>query len=308
MRSPIHRRRRGSTPFTAFALLSLLCSAHAVSAAETDVPYDASAEPEKTPAEPEKKRTLPFLAEAAAQAGYELPLPFGAGLVLTGLDNRAVDVTDVRIGLQNPPRSVSDFVDLGSTSRVFNANAKFDAWLLPFLNVYALVGYVYNDSTTHLRVTVPRPGPIPGDLITEKTVTTKLDGLIGGAGMTLAGGYKNLFLVADMSYVQTDLGFDDSFTAFIASVRAGWQGKLNDIPVQIWGGVGNWDTAATAKGHVDIEGVGRLVFEADQKPSEPWIYDIGTNLMINKRWQLFADVGFDFQGAYVVVVGPTYRF
>jgi hypothetical protein len=46
---------------------------------------------------------------------------------------------------------VSNFVDLGSTSQVFNANLKFDTWVLPFLNVYALVGYVHNNSTTHAR-------------------------------------------------------------------------------------------------------------------------------------------------------------
>jgi hypothetical protein len=259
-------------------------------------------------AEPEQKRMLPLLADEARKAGYELPLPFGVGLVFTGLDNRAIDVTDVRIGLEGSPQSVSNFVDLGSSSRVFNANLKLDAWLLPFLNVYAIAGYVYNDSTTHLSVTIPRPGPIPGEIHSEKTVETKLEGMIGGVGMTLAGGWRNFFMVADVNYVQTDLGFDDDFTALIASIRTGWAGKLGDIPMQIWGGVGNWDTSATAKGHVDIEGVGRLVFEADQKPQTPWIYDIGSNMQLTDRMQLFLDLGFDFEGAYVVVIGPTYRF
>jgi hypothetical protein len=257
---------------------------------------------------PEKERWLPLLAEEARKSGYELPLPFGAGVVITGLDNRAIEVTDVRIGLRGEPVSVSEFVDLGSTSRVFNANLKFDAWLLPFMNVYALLGYVHNESTSHALVTVPRPGPIPGVVQSEKTVETELDGMIGGLGMTLAGGWREFFMVADVSYVQTDLGFDDEFTALIASVRTGWNGKLNDLPVQLWLGVGNWDTAATAKGHVDIEGVGRLDFEADQQPKTPWIYDIGSQIQFNERMYLFVDAGFDFDGAYVFVVGPTYRF
>jgi hypothetical protein len=80
------------------------------------------------------------------------------------------------------------------------------------------------------------------------------------------------------------------------------------VPTQIWLGIGNWDTAATAKGHVDIEGVGRLDFEADQKPHTPWIYDIGSNIQFSKRLHLFVDMGFDFEGAYVFLVGPTYRF
>jgi hypothetical protein len=83
---------------------------------------------------------LQFLAEEAIKAGHDLPLPFGAGVIITGLDNRKIDVSDVRVGLQNPVRSVSQFVQLGSTSNVFNANFKFDAWLLPFLDVCALAG------------------------------------------------------------------------------------------------------------------------------------------------------------------------
>ena len=78
-------------------------------------------------------------------------------------------------------------------------------------------------------------------------------------------------------------------------------GKLGGIPIQIWGGVGNSDTSATAKGHVDIEGVGRLVFEADQQPQTPWIYDIGSNMQLTDRMQVFLDLGFDLEGAYAVV-------
>lgn len=297
MPTSLRRHLIRSAPLCAFGWLALASNVFAQNA---DVPAPAE--------EPAKKRRLPFLAEEAAKAGYELPLSYGTALVITGLDNRAINVTDVRLGLNGNSQSVNQFVDLGSSSRVFNANLKFDAWILPFLNLYGLVGYVYNDSDTHLTVTIPRPGPNPGVLTSEKTVETKLEGLIGGAGMTLAGGWREFFIVSDISYVQTDLGFDDDFTALIASVRTGWSGRLNDVPVQIWAGVGNWDTAATAKGHVDIEGVGRLDFEADQEPKTPWIYDIGTLINFNKNFQLFVDLGFDFDGAYVFVIGPTYRF
>jgi hypothetical protein len=52
-------------------------------------------------------------------------------------------------------------VDLGSNSHVDVALARFDAWLLPFINVYGLFGYVHNDSTTRGTVTVPALG-LPG--------------------------------------------------------------------------------------------------------------------------------------------------
>jgi hypothetical protein len=73
-------------------------------------------------------------------------------------------------------------------------------------------------------------------------------------------------MVLDANCIQSDLGFDDRLDALIASMRAGWNGKLNAIPVQLWLGAGNWDTAATAKGHVKIDDETTLRFEADQRP------------------------------------------
>jgi hypothetical protein len=58
---------------------------------------------------------------------------------------------------------------------------------------------------------VPRPGSRPGELQFEKEVTSELNGMVGGAGTTLAGGYDSLFIVADVSYIQSDLGWDNAF-------------------------------------------------------------------------------------------------
>jgi len=230
-------------------------------------------------------------------------------LVVTGLNGREIKVTDLRLGIQGRQgRSVSQFVDLGSTSKVVNANLKLDAWILPFVNVYLLAGYVHNDSLTHALVTVPLPGPIPGSKKAETRVETNLDGFVGGAGVTVAGGYRWFYAVLDVNYDTINLGFDSPFHALIASGRVGWNGRVNEIPVQTWLGAGYWNTAATAKGHADIPGVGRFLFEADQRPIEYWIYDLGANFAFSKRFQMFIDLGTDFRGGYVFAIGPTVRF
>ena len=131
---------------------------------------------------------------------------------------------------------------------------------------------------------------------------------MGGVGLTLAGGYRQFFAVADYNYNKADLGFDENFTASIASLRAGWMGKISDHPTQLWVGVGNWDTAATAKGHGTLEDGTQFTFEADQRPKTNWMYDIGTNFEVSKRFQLVVDVGADFDGGYLFVIAPTYRF
>ena len=257
----------------------------------------------------EASSLFPLMAEEARRRGYELPLPYGAALVLTGLANREIEVTDVRLGLEGSPgASIADFVQLGSSSDVFNANLKLDVFVLPFMSVYALVGYVHNESDTHAEITLATPGPGGGEVVFDRTIATELDGVIGGLGIALAGGYGNFFLVADASYIQSDLGFDDDFTATIATVRAGYRGRIGALPLQMWLGVGSWDTAATAIGHTDLPDGSRFVFEADQRPHTKWMYDVGSNLEFSKKFQLVADVGFDFEGGYLLVVGPTWRF
>ena len=251
---------------------------------------------------------FPFMAEEARKRGHVLPLPYGVSLVFTGLGNRKIEVTDVRVGVSGQPQSVSDFLDLGSSSDVFNANLRGDMWILPFFGVYGLVGYVHNESKTHARVTVPRPGPTPGLAQYDTDIETSLDGVVGGLGGTLAAGYLSFFSVIDFCYIRSDLGFDDNFTARITSFRVGWNGALGDVTAQLWLGAGDWDTAATASGHTTLSGGQRLDFEADQQPVNNWLYDIGGNFQFTPHWLVVADAGADFNGGFYVVLGPTYRF
>ena len=250
---------------------------------------------------------LPLLKGEALARGYQLPLPFGVGGTFTILSGRDVKVDDLSIGVDGSrPESVSQFVDLGSESDVFNANLKLDTWILPFLNVYGLLGYVYNESKTNVHATVPRPGG--GTFDFDLDVDTTLDGFVGGAGITLAGGYKDFFVVLDSNYSKTDIGFDDRFRALTASLRTGLQGELGDVPAQFWTGVAYWDTANVAKSTTDVPGVGVVAFEADQGPEYPWLLDFGSNLRISRQFEFFIDVAFDFHGGVVASIGPVFRF
>ena len=257
---------------------------------------------EQPPQEPKRWSSfLPLMKEEALSRGYQLPLPFGTGMTFTLLTGRDIEVTDLRIGVNGAdPTSVSQFVDLGSESNVFNANLKLDAWILPFLNVYMLLGYVYNESKTNVRVDLPTPF--------ELDVDTTLDGFVGGGGLTLAAGYGDFFMVIDSNYSQTDIGFDDSFRAVTASMRAGALTTLGQKPCQLWLGGSYWDTANVAKGTKDVPGVGRIQFEADQGPEFPWLMDIGGNLRVAPGFEFFADFASDFHGGLIVTVGPVFRF
>jgi len=250
---------------------------------------------------------LPLMAEEAIKRGYELPLPFGVSAIYNHIE-RDIQVNDLRLGLNGaPPRSVSRFVDLGSNSRVDAGIGRIDAWLLPFVNVYALGGCLRNESVTEGIATFPQPGP-PGSRTLNFTAKTVLEGFVAGAGLTLAAGYRNFFVTADANYSRTDIGFDETFRALIVSSRVGWNGRIGVVPTRFWVGVMYWDTENIAKGTVNIPGEGSVKFEVDQGPAHPWNASVGTSVVISRHWETFLEYGFNFNDVKFLATGLTFRF
>jgi hypothetical protein len=251
---------------------------------------------------------LPFLADAAIKRGYELPLPRGVSAIYYYVE-RDIEITGVRLGINGAPlRDVSNFVNLGSKSHVNVAVARFDAWLLPVLNVYALAGYVSNNTTTRGTVTIPTLGPRPGSRSFNVSATTDLSGFVGGVGLTAAAGYRDFFLLADVNYSQTDIGFEDKFRALIGTIRTGWNGKILDVPARLWVGGVYWGTKGTAKATVDVPDVGRVSFEADQGPVHPLNAIVGGSVTLFRHWDAFVEYGFNGSDVHTIATGLTFRF
>jgi hypothetical protein len=258
-------------------------------------------------AEPESS-VLPFLGDEARKRGIELPNPFGIGGVYYHLD-RAIQVSDLRLGRNGaPPVSVSQFAQLSSDSRVDNVNAKFDVWLLPFLNVYAIAGYVWNESQTSVVATLPPLLPGGAPRVREVSLPTSITGTIGGLGITLAGGYGPFLFAADVNGARADLGFSDKFQAVVTSLRAGWHGKARGRPIRAWLSGTYWNTFAEAKDTVADPDGGTLTFEVDQGPEHPWTYGAGMSYAATRSFDFAVDMGTDFHGGWYVAIVPAFRF
>ena len=251
---------------------------------------------------------LPFMADTVIKAGYTLPLPRGLSLVYTYVE-RDIKISTVKLGINGAPlRDVTNFVNLGSTSHVNVAVARFDAWLLPFLNVYAMAGYVSNNTTTRGIVTIPPLTP-RGDPRTFNLIkNTELGGFVGGVGLTAAAGWREFFILADFNFSQTDIGFDNPFRALIGTVRSGWNGKVLDIPLRLWVGGSYWGTKGTAKATVDVPDIGSVTFSAVQGPLHPLNALIGGNVTLFRRWEAFFEYGFNFNDIHIVAAGLSFRF
>jgi len=283
---------------------SLAQAAPSQSGEDAPIPFEVGPSAEAAP----WPYALPFLADKVIKRGYSLPLPRGLSVVYTYVE-RDIKISDVRLGINGAPlRDVSKFVNLGSTSHVNVLVGRFDAWLLPFLNVYAFAGYVSNNTTTRGTVTIP-PLTQRGEPRTFNIIkTTELDGFVGGVGLTAAAGWRQLFALADFNYAQTDLGFDNPFRALIGTLRAGWNGALLGAPVRLWVGGSYWGTKGTAKATVDVPDVGSVSFSAVQQPVHPLNALIGGNVTVFRRGEIFAEYGFNFGDVHIVAAGVSFRF
>jgi len=281
------------------AILLLLCFA---------APAFAQTDPAPLPKPDRWSSFLPLMGEEARKRGIELPLPLGAGLVFYHL-SRDIEITDLRVGRNGaPPVSVSDFARLGARADVNNLNVKLDAWILPFVNLYAIAGYIWNESQTSADVTLPPLAPGGNPRTFRLDIPTKMEGSVGGLGMTLAGGYDDFFMTYDVNIAQADLGFDDRFKAVVTSLRGGWNGKAGARPLRAWGSVTDWNTFATAKGTVADPDGGTLSFEVDQGPRWRYTYGLGSQYAAKDWLELAVDGGSDFHGGWYLAVIPVYRF
>jgi hypothetical protein len=269
----------------------------------------AQAAGEEKPAAVKSGRRLPFLGDLARDRGIELPLPFGVGGVYYFV-SRDITVSDLRLGRNGAPAtSAGDFLQVAAKSRVNNLNLKLDAWVLPFVNVYAIVGYVWNETDVTFDLTLPPLAPGGAGRRRRLMLPASLEGSVGGLGITLAGGYGPFFLALDTNAAQADLGFDDRFHAVVTSLRSGWNGKLGRRPLRVWGNATYWDTFATASGTLqDPDDGSSLRFEVDQGPTHPWTYGVGLQYSPHRRLELNADFGTDFKGGWYVAIVPVVRF
>ena len=260
---------------------------------------------------------LPIWGAEAEAKGYQLPLPFGIGL--TGYSARQpVDIHDLQLGRSpNPPRSVTNFLQINrvDTSQQ-NASAKIDVLVLPFLDVYALLGYT--KGTTKGLIQVPGD-PILG--IFEPAVlqlNASFRGLTYGAGVTLQGGAKisdwrdlTVFGVADVNRTKTDLKFDNETliantkpVATVFSARLGLHGMLGpSTGGAIWTGAMYQRIQQTVAGTVANTD---LQFVVVQSPTKPWNTLLGGLLEFGKDWVVILEGGFGARKS--ILAAATYRF
>ena len=179
---------------------------------------------------------LPILGNKAHSAGIRLPLPMGIMFnTLTGRQDLTID--NMHLGFGNytnpsPPEMIdlSDIVvfnDISAQTATFNL--RFDAWILPFLNIYGIVGQT---KKADINVSLIQPIPL--------SINTNVEGTYFGYGVMAAGAIGPLFLSVDLNRSHNyNPRLDEPAKIALASFRAGPVFRFKTKPqmnVSLWTG------------------------------------------------------------------------
>ena len=223
---------------------------------------------------------LPFMKHLAGDT--ELPPPWGIGFDFYTMDQ---DYRIKTLDFQFPGLIIPDTSVLAVTNEIQHLDIKADAWLFPFLNVYAILGQVQSDTVVDLSG-VPQAGlPIPLGKLPVDT-----DGTVWGVGFTLAVGGERWFSSLSTTWTDTDLGgdFDSSAESLAVQPRFGF---IRDAWTAWVGGM-YLDTEETHSGAVVIPGLGAIPFDVVLETSDEWNTTSGVNYAFSRRASISFEYGF----------------
>lgn len=181
----------------------------------------------------------------------KLPKPYGVGVDLFTLNQ---DYAIKSLAFELPGASIGD-TDLIRVSNALNdIDLKADAWVLPFLNVFGVIGKVHARTTVDLgAVSIPN---VPAGLFDQLVI--RYSGEVYGGGATLAYGGEHWFASVTGTYARTSLSGD-----FDSKVNSGtWQPRLGYVhgPWAFWVGGMFLDVEENHSGAIAFPVLGTVPF------------------------------------------------
>ncbi|MCO4292883.1 hypothetical protein NF867_08425 [Solitalea sp. MAHUQ-68] len=200
-----------------------------------------------------KKAKYPFvfpaLGQKAQKQGVDIILPHG--IMANGIYTKQdLKLTDLQVGFND-----SELIGLDSivrfdhiTGEAFVSNFRFDTYIFPFLNVYALAGTM-NGNT---KVVLAEP--------ISFSTTTHNPGKYYGVGIMLAGGFGSFWITNDINFAWTDLELlDRPVKTRIIGIRVGKAFQMENHPQQnfaLWVAAQNQKVFNQTSGEITAQQLG----------------------------------------------------
>ena len=130
---------------------------------------------------------FPIWGRKAIERGFDLPTPLGFNLGWFGATQDII-ISDLAIGFNAPAEPAAFIKFEKAESKVTNTNVRADLWVLPFLNVYLMLGTGTGETKVHVAEPV------------QFTTTANFKGSNVGLGLTGVYGFSRYFVVADFNH------------------------------------------------------------------------------------------------------------
>jgi len=223
---------------------------------------------------------LPWMKDLAGDR--DLPRPWGVGIDFYTMD-QDYDIKDLEFAL--PGVSLGDPSKIEVTNEVQHFDIQGDVWLLPFLNVFGIIGRV--DIDTFVDFSNADIEGLPIDL---GKLPVSFNGTVYGGGFTLAYGTENWFTSVTTTFTTTNTSGDldssvdsTSVQPRIGLLRSNWR---------FWVGGMYLKTDEKHSGEFELPFVGGVPFEIELESKDKWNYSAGAGYRFSDRANLSLELGF----------------
>ncbi len=236
---------------------------------------------------------------AAAQSnrslrGVEIPNPLGIGLTFYN-QTQPYEIESLEVEFPGLDPSLLEGFDV--ENETLSTHLRLDYWVLPFLNVFGLVGQIETKTTVDLGgLDIGLPVEI-NDLVVDT------EGTVYGLGLVLAVGGEKWFATLAYDYTETDLDVaTSSVSASVITPKVGLRLKRGAV----WVGTMYQRAEEEHRGTFDLPFVGPVPFHVKLREKESWNYQIGATAGLSEHWVLILQGGFGKRQSALATI--EYRF
>jgi len=195
----------------------------------------------------------------------------------------------------------NDASNIGVRNELQHYDVKFDVWLTPFLNVFALLGRV--DATTYVDFSNIEVIGLPFSL---GTLPVDYDGTVYGGGINLVYGTEHWFAALNNTWTDANLSgdYDSKIKSYTLQPRLGLiRGKWT-----FWVGGLYLDTKETHQGTISlpVPGLPPVPFYVELEGSDKWNTAVGVAHVFSPKALISLEVGFGDRDH--TLFNFTYRF
>lgn len=224
--------------------------------------------------------SLPFMKDLAGDR--DLPRPWGISFDFYTMD-QDYNIKDLEFAL--PGVSLGDPSKIKVSNEVQHFDIQGDVWLLPFLNVFGIIGRVDIDTFVDFN-----EADIEGLPIDLGKLPVSFNGTVYGGGFTLAYGTENWFTSVTTVWTTTNTSGDlnssvdsTSVQPRIGLLRSNWR---------FWAGGMYLKTDEKHEGVFELPYIGAVPFEIELESKDKWNYAVGAGYAFNDRANLSLELGF----------------